>query len=154
MADEFIALLKNDTWSLVPPTPSINIVGSKWVFRIKRKADGNVERYKARLVAKGFHQQARVDFGETYSSMVKPITIRTVLTIAVSSGWCIKQIDVNNAFLHGFLSEKVYMSQPVGFVHPQKPNAMCFLKKGVVWSQTSPLLLVLTSEQSPFLIGF
>jgi hypothetical protein len=154
MADEFTALLKNGTWSLVSPTPSMNIVGSKWVFRIKRKADGSVERYKARLVAKGFHQQAGIDFGETYSPVVKPITIRTVLTIAVSSGWCIKQIDVSNAFLHGFLSEKVYMSQPVGFVHPQQPNAVCCLKKALYGLKQAPRSWFSRLSNRLFELGF
>jgi hypothetical protein len=138
MAEEFNALLKNGTWTLVSPTPSMNIVGSKWVYRIKRKADGSVDRYKARLVAKGFHQQEGVDFWETYSPVIKPITIRTVLSIAVSSGWAIKQVDVSNAFLHGLLNETVYMSQPVGFVYPQLPNAVCLLKKALYGLKQAP----------------
>jgi len=89
MNEEFDALLQNGTWSLVSPSPAMNVVGCKWVFRIKRKADGQIERYKARLVAKGFHQQPGIDFSETYSPVVKPITIRTVLSIAVSAGWAI-----------------------------------------------------------------
>ena len=64
---EFDALLKNQTWSLVPPSPNQNIVGCKWVFHIKRNVDGSIECYKARLVAKGFHQQPGVDYDETYS---------------------------------------------------------------------------------------
>ena len=59
----------------------MNVVGAKWVFRLKRKADGSIERYKARLVAKGFHQQPGIDFGDTYSPVVKPITIRTVISL-------------------------------------------------------------------------
>jgi hypothetical protein len=105
MAEEFNALLKNGTWTLVSPTNSMNIiVGYKWVFRIKRKADGSIDRYKVRLVVKGFHQQFGIDFEETYSPVIKPITIRTVLSFAVSSGWPLKQVDVSNAFLHGFLN--------------------------------------------------
>ena len=107
---EFDALLHNGTWTLVAPFPTMNIVGCKWVFRIKRKVDGTIDRYKARLVAKGFHQQPGVDFGETYSPVVKPTAIRTVLSIAISFGWTIRQLDVQNAFLHGFLSEDVYMA--------------------------------------------
>jgi hypothetical protein len=75
MKKEFDALLKNETWYIVPPSPSMNVVGSKWVFRVKRKSDGSIDRYKARLVAKGFHQQLEIDFEETYSLVVKPITI-------------------------------------------------------------------------------
>lgn len=85
MNKEFTALMHNGTWSLVPPTQNMNLVGCKWVFKIKRYADGAVERYKARLVAKGFHQQHGVDYGETFSPVVKPITIRTVLSWVVSS---------------------------------------------------------------------
>jgi hypothetical protein len=87
---EFNALLHNQTWSLVPPHGSQNPVGCKWVFKLKRKADGSIERHKARLVAKGFHQQAGVDYGETYSPVVKPTTIRTVLSLAYSAGWSMK----------------------------------------------------------------
>uniref|UniRef100_A0A2N9GWF8 Reverse transcriptase Ty1/copia-type domain-containing protein n=1 Tax=Fagus sylvatica TaxID=28930 RepID=A0A2N9GWF8_FAGSY len=82
---EFDALLKNQTWQLVPPHSSHNLIGCKWVFRTKRKADGSVERHKARLVAKGFHQQPGVDFDETYNPVIKPTTVRTVLSIAISS---------------------------------------------------------------------
>jgi hypothetical protein len=87
---EFNALLHNQTWSLVPPQASQNPVGCKWALKLKRKADGSIERHKARLVAKGFHQQAGVDYGETYSPVVKPTTIRTVLSLAYSAGWLMK----------------------------------------------------------------
>jgi len=138
MSEEFNALIKNGTWSLVPSTPSLNIIGSKWVFRIKRKADGSVDRYKARLVAKGYHQQPGVDFDETYSPVIKPITIRTILSIATTAQWPIKQIDISNAFLHGFLSETVYMAQPPGFQHPQHPNAVCKLRKAIYGLKQAP----------------
>uniref|UniRef100_A0A2N9HWF7 Reverse transcriptase Ty1/copia-type domain-containing protein n=1 Tax=Fagus sylvatica TaxID=28930 RepID=A0A2N9HWF7_FAGSY len=100
---EFDALLRNQTWTLVPSHSSQNLIGCKWVFRVKRKADGTVERHKARLVAKGFHQQFGVDYDETYSPVIKPTTVRTVLSLAISSGWCLRQIDIQNAFLHGTL---------------------------------------------------
>jgi hypothetical protein len=82
---EFDTLLSNGTWTLVPPTANTNIVGCKWVFHLKRKADGTIDRYKARLVAKGFHQQPGIDYGETYSPVVKPTTIQLVLSLAISS---------------------------------------------------------------------
>uniref|UniRef100_A0A2N9EUK2 Reverse transcriptase Ty1/copia-type domain-containing protein n=1 Tax=Fagus sylvatica TaxID=28930 RepID=A0A2N9EUK2_FAGSY len=95
---EFDALLKNHTWTLVPSHPSQNLIGCKWVFRIKRKADGSIERHKARLVAKGFHQQPGLDYDETFSPVIKPTTVRTVLSLAISSGWLLRQIDIQNAF--------------------------------------------------------
>jgi len=87
MNEEFDALFQNGTWSLISPSLAMYVVGCKWVFRIKRKANGQIERYKARLVAKGFHQQPGIDFSKTYSPVVKPITIRTVLSIAVSASF-------------------------------------------------------------------
>jgi hypothetical protein len=138
MTAEFNALIHNGTWKLMSSTPSINIVGSKWVFRIKRKADGSIDRYKARLVAKRYHQQPGVDFTETYSPIIKPITIRVVLSLAVSAGWVMKQIDVSNAFLHVNLTKTVYMSQPPGFVHPQFPTAVCELKKAIYGLKQAP----------------
>jgi hypothetical protein len=125
MNNEFDALLQNQTWTLVSPLPNQNIVGCKWVFRIKRLANGSIERYKARLVAKGFHQQPGIDYGETYSSVIKPTTVRTVLSLAISASWSIQQIDIQNAFLHGTLSEDVFMTQPPGFQHPQFLNHVC-----------------------------
>ena len=135
---EFDALLKNQTWELVPSHVGRNIVGCKLVFQIKRLVDGSVEWYKARLVVKGFHQVPGVDYGETLSLVIKPTTVRTILSLAVSKGWVLHQFDVQNAFLHGNLYEDVYMSQPLGFSHPQFPNHVCKLKKALYGLKQSP----------------
>ena len=131
MSDEFNALARNGTWELVPPSPKQNLVGCKWVFRIKRKSDGSIDRYKARLVAKGFHQRPGLDYTETFSPVIKPTTIRVVLCLALRHSWPIQQLDVNNAFLQGSLSEEVYMAQPRGFVDDQLPNHVCRLHKAI-----------------------
>jgi hypothetical protein len=138
MNTKFDALLSNGTWTLVPPTANTNIVGWKWVFRLKHKADGTTNRYKARLVTKGFHQQPGIDYGKTYSLVVKLTTIRLVLSLAISFGWPIRQIDVQNAFLHGWLSEDVYMAQPLGFLHPQYPTHVCKLHKVLYGLKQAP----------------
>lgn len=111
MSDEFNALMQNGTWSLVPFQPHFNIVGNKWVFRLKRNPDGSIARYKARLVAKGFHQRPGIGYKDTFSPVIKPQTIKMVLCIALSKGWDLIQMDVNNAFLNGTILEEVYMSQ-------------------------------------------
>jgi hypothetical protein len=135
---EFDALLQNHSWTLVPSHPSQNLIGCKWVFRVKRKADGSVERHKARLVAKGFHQQSGVDYDETYSPVIKPTTVRTVLSIAISFGWSFHQIDIHNAFLHGTLFEEVFMSQPLGYQHPIYPTHVCKLQRVIYGLKQAP----------------
>ena len=91
---EFDALLKNQTWVLVPPHVARNPISCKWVFRIKQHADGSVEHYKACLEAKGFYQVPGMDFGETFSAIIKPTMVCTILSLAVSRGWVIRQFDV------------------------------------------------------------
>lgn len=92
MNKEFNALQRNGTWTIIPSPPNANIVGSKWVYQIKRKADGGVERFKAWLVAEGFYQG--VDFLKTFSPVVKPTIVHTVLSPTISRGWHLHQIDV------------------------------------------------------------
>jgi histone deacetylase 1/2 len=86
MNDEYQALMKNKTWNLVSPSSTCNIIDCKWVYRIKKNADGTIDRYKAHLVAKGFKQRYGIDSEETFSPVVNLVTIRLVLTIVVSRG--------------------------------------------------------------------
>ena len=115
MQQEYEALMKNNTWSLVPLPPDRKPIGCKWVFRVKENADGSINKYKARLAAKGFNQVAGFDFSETFSPVIKPMTIRLILSLALTNQWQLVQLDVNNAFLNGLLNESAYMSQPLGF---------------------------------------
>jgi transposase InsO family protein len=138
MDEEFSALQRQQTWSLVPPPFGKNIVGCKWVFKLKRHSDGSISRYKARLVAKGFHQQHGIDFEETFSPVVKPPTVRLILALAVTYNWPLRQLDVRNAFLHGFLKEEVYMIQPPGYVDPHHPQHVCRLQKSIYGLKQAP----------------
>ncbi|GKC89751.1 ribonuclease H-like domain-containing protein, partial [Tanacetum coccineum] len=119
MFDESNTLIKNKTWTSVPRPEGANIVHCMWLFRHKFLADGTLSRYKARLVANGRTQVEGVDVDETFSSVVKPGTIRTVLSLTIFRHWPVHQLDVKNAFLHGHLAETVYMHQPPGFRDPK-----------------------------------
>jgi hypothetical protein len=138
MDDEFDALERNHTWTLVPRPPGMNIVGSKWIFKTKFRPDGSVDKHKAHLVARDFTQQHSIDYHDTFSPMVKPVTVRLVLSLVVSRGCCLRQIDVSNAFLHGFLEEDVYMQQPPGFEDSQHPQYVCKLQWALYGLKQSP----------------
>jgi hypothetical protein len=130
MNDELEALTKTGTWTFVDSPPHIKPIGSKWVYKVKHKADGTIERYKARLVAKGYNQVEGLDFFDTFSPVAKLTTVRTLLAIASVKQWHLHQLDVNNAFLHGDLLEDVYMQVPDG-VTPPKPGQVCKLLKSL-----------------------
>jgi hypothetical protein len=91
---EYGALIKNKSWHLVPPMKGKNIVGCKWIYNIKRKQDESLDRYKVRLVAKGFKQHYGIDYDDTFSPVIKIATIHIILSIAVSRGWNLRQLDV------------------------------------------------------------
>jgi hypothetical protein len=100
MHAEIDALNQNNTWIFVDPPAHIKPIGSKWVYKVKHKADGSIERYKARLVAKGYNQIEGLDFFDTFSPVAKITTVRTLIALASIKSWHLNQLDVNNAFLH------------------------------------------------------
>jgi histone deacetylase 1/2 len=123
---------------LVPPVPGVNLIDSRWVFKVKLHAGGSIERCKARLVAKGFKQRYGLDYEETFSPVVKPATVRLLFSLALSCGWHLRQLDIQNAFLNGFLDEQVYMRQPPGFADPAKPGHYCRLIRSLYGLKQAP----------------
>jgi hypothetical protein len=138
MDEEIRALKLNQTWELVPRPSAMNVVGSKWVFRTNYHLDGSIDRLKACLVAKGYTQLYGLDFNDTFSPVVRASTVRIVLSIAISYGWTMRQLDVKNAFLHGLLQEQVYMEQPPGYTDPSHPTHVCHLKKALYGLKQAP----------------
>lgn len=129
---ELSALEANNTWTLMPLPSDKKSIGCKWVFKVKYLPNGDIDKYKARLVAKGFTQSAGIDYHDTFAPVVKLVTVRCLLAIAVAKGWFIEQLDVNNAFLHGDLEEDVYMDLPLGYSPPDsKSNWVCKLNKSL-----------------------
>jgi histone deacetylase 1/2 len=153
MKSEYKALMDNNTWSLVPLPPHRKAIGCKWIFRIKENPDGTINKYKARLVAKGFLQSPGFDFTETFSPVIKPVTIRIILTLAVTYKWTVQQIDINNAFLNGWLQEEVYMTQPTGFESTDK-SLVCKLHKSLYGLKQAPRAWYERLTQALLKMGF
>jgi histone deacetylase 1/2 len=117
MEVEFSTLHSNGTRRLVPPVPHVNLTDSRGIFKVKLHVDGSNEHYKECLVAKGYTQHYGLDYDETFSLVVKPTTVRLLLSMDLSHIWHLCHLDIKNSFLDGFLDEKVYIKQPPGFVH-------------------------------------
>ena len=127
---EMRALEKNDTWSLVELPQDKSVVGCKWVFPIKVRLDGLIERYEARLVAKGFTQTYSI-YTETFSPITKLNTIRVLLSLTTNLDSPLYQLDVKNALLNGELEEEVYISLPPDFEEDKKGKMVCKPKKSL-----------------------
>ena len=107
-------------------------------FKIKQKYDGIIERYKAHLVAKGFKQYYELEYEDTFSPVIKPTTIRILLSMALTNRWHLRQLDIQNTFLHGVLEEEVYMRQPPGFEGSSHPEYVCRLDKDLYGLKQAP----------------
>ena len=128
---EYSSLINKETWELVPPPLDANIVGSKWVLKVKRNANGNINRYKGRLVAQGYSQVKVVDYDEVFSPVARNTSVRSLLVLVNAHDLEIHQMDVKTAVLNGSLDGEIYMSQSDGFVDPDGPNHVCKLKKSI-----------------------
>jgi histone deacetylase 1/2 len=107
------------------------------VWKVKRKADGTLDKYKARLVAKGYKQRFSIDYEDTFIPVVKVTTVRIILSVAISRGWSLRQLDIQNA-LHGILEEEVYMKQPPGYEDKNKSGFVCKLDKALYGLKQAP----------------
>ncbi|RVW17578.1 Retrovirus-related Pol polyprotein from transposon RE1 [Vitis vinifera] len=136
--EEIRALEKNETWEVMNLPRGKKPVGCKWIFTVKYKADGTVERYKARLVAKGFTQTYGIDYTETFAPVAKLNTIRVLLSLAANLDWPLHQFDIKNAFLNRELEEEVFMMLPPGFCKEEEETRVCKLKKSLYGLKQSP----------------
>lgn len=128
---EYKSLMKNKTWMLVDRPDGCNVIGSKWVFAVKRKPDGSVEKYKARLVAQGCSQKYNIDYQETFAPVVRHSTIRILLAIAVKYKLLVNHIDIVAAYLNGDLEDDVFMEQPPMFEDAKNAGQVCKLTKAL-----------------------
>lgn len=140
MQDELGSLQKNKTWSLVPLPPARKPISCKWVLRRKLHPDGSVARYKARLVARGFSQVAGLDYGDTFSPVLRMSSFRLLLALAAALDLELFHLDVQTAFLHGELPDELYMEQPPYFVSETAPRSVCRLHRSLYGLKQSPRL--------------
>ncbi|PKU73279.1 Retrovirus-related Pol polyprotein from transposon TNT 1-94 [Dendrobium catenatum] len=138
MSKEFQALQSQGTWELVPSQPHQHVLGCKWMYRTKFNSNGTVSRYKARLVALGYNHEYGIDYTDTFSPVAKIPTFRVLIVLALHHQWPIHQLDVSNAFLHGTLTEEVFMKQPPGFTDTNHPTHVCKLKKALYGLKQAP----------------
>jgi hypothetical protein len=135
---EIKAIEKNETWELTTLPEGAKKIGFKWVFKTKYNEKGEVEKYKARVVAKGYSQQYGVDYREVFAPVARWNTIRTILAITAIRGWCVYQFDVKSAFLHGELSETVFVEQPQGYLKKGNESKVYKLKKALYGLKQEP----------------
>ena len=138
MNEEIKMIEKNHTWKLVDKPQDKEVIGLKWVYKVKHNDDGSINKYKARLVAKGYAQQPGIDFNETYAPVVRMETIRTVLALAAQHQLPVFQLDVKSAFLNGELEEEVYVEQPQGYVIKGQEDKVYRLRKALYGLKQAP----------------
>ncbi|KAL9250769.1 Retrovirus-related Pol polyprotein from transposon RE1-like protein [Drosera capensis] len=126
MNKELHALSKTRTLDLIDLPVGKSLVGCKWVYKIKTESDDTVERHKAQQIARDFTQDYSIDYEETFAPIVRITSVRSLFAVAAVRHWDLFQMDAKNAFLNGYLFEKVYMKPPPGYDHP--PNKVCRLR--------------------------
>ncbi|CAL1405972.1 unnamed protein product [Linum trigynum] len=154
MNEEFDALHAQHTWAVVDrPPPSVPILGNRWVYALKMKADGTLERKRARLVVQGFGQEYGLDYDETFAPVAKMQTVRTLLAVAALKHWPLFQLDVKNAFLHGDLKEVVYMKRPPGYT-VGRDDQVCLLQRSLYGLKQAPRAWFEKFQSTVIALGF
>lgn len=138
MMAEIESIEKNKTWELTVLPQGVNPIGVKWVFKTKLNENGEVDKYKARLVAKGYAQQYGVDYTEVFAPVARLDTIRLILALAAQNSWSVFQLDVKSAFLHGDLSEEVFVQQPLGYEKKGEEGKVYKLRKALYGLKQAP----------------
>jgi hypothetical protein len=138
MSNEYDLVLAIGTWNLIDCAPDVKPIGCKWVYQIKYKPNGKIDKYKARFVAKGFAQQERIDYEVTFAPTTKRNTIRTITNLAAQNGWKLHQMDVKRALLNGDLKEEVFMTQPQGVEIKGQEHKVCKLVKALYGLKQAP----------------
>jgi len=135
LQEELDLLKDQNVWTIVPEPKNRNIVGCRWVYKIKRDVTGNITRYKARLVAQGFSQQPGTDFDEIFSPVVRYDSLRLLSALSLYFNWSPDQLDIKGAFLYGYLKDEIYMKLPDGY---QQNGRCAHLNRSIYGFKQSP----------------
>ncbi|MCO5576594.1 hypothetical protein L7F22_030407 [Adiantum nelumboides] len=138
MQSEYDALIDNDTWTLCDLPCGKKAIGTKWIYKLKRKPDGEIDRYKARLVAKGYAQQKSIDYEETFAPNCYMTIVRFLCALVAHFGWDVHQSDIVTTFLNGDIFEEVYVTQPRDFVKKGHEDKVCKCNKALYGLKQSP----------------
>jgi hypothetical protein len=153
MDEEIKSLHTNKTWTLQLLPAGAKAIPVKWVYKIKRDSQGNIERYKARLVAKGFMQREGIDFEDVYAPVSKHTTLRALLSKAAQEDLELYQLDIKTAFLYGELEEEIYITQPPGY-EQGSPGTVCRLQRALYGLRQAPRVWHTRMEKELKLYGF
>jgi transposase InsO family protein len=139
MDKEMQSLHDNNVWELVnmPTDKNVNIMGCRWIYKVKETSEGEIERLKARLVGQGFTQVFGKDYNETWAPVPRYKSVRIIIAIACIKGYELKQLDIETAFLYADVKEDIYMRQPKGY-EKGGANMVCKLKKALYGIKQAP----------------
>lgn len=152
MKEECYSLHENNTWELVNRPPGRKVLRGKWVYKLKRGPSGEILRYKARWVVRGFEQEEGIDYNETFASVVKPMSYKTIFAFSAACDHEIEQMDIKTAFLCGEIEEEVYVEQPTGM--DDGTGRVCKLKRALYGLKQSPRIWYKTLATHLATLGF
>uniref|UniRef100_A0A8R7U4Q1 Reverse transcriptase Ty1/copia-type domain-containing protein n=1 Tax=Triticum urartu TaxID=4572 RepID=A0A8R7U4Q1_TRIUA len=154
MEEEMKAIADNNTWTPAALPTGSRAIGLKWVFKLKKDADGNVVKHKARLVVKGYAQRQGVDFDEVFAPVARMETVRVLIALAAHAGWPVHHMDVKSAFLNGDLAKEVFVHQPEGFINDDNPHGVLRLSKALYGLRQAPRAWYAKLDASLCELGF
>jgi hypothetical protein len=138
MDSEIKSIEKNQTWTVTELPAGAKRIGVKWVYKTKYTEHEKIDKYKARLVAKGYSQKYGVDYTEVFAPVARMDTVWMIIALAVHKNWTISQMNVKSAFLHGELSEDVYVEQPKGYEKKGSEHLVYKLHKALYGLKQAP----------------
>jgi hypothetical protein len=154
MDEELVSIRDNNTWKLVDLPNGQKAIGLKWVYKIKKDAEGNLVKHKARLVAKGYVQEQGVDFEEVFAPVARMESVRLIIALAAQESWKLHHMDVKSAFLNGELEEEVYVKQPPGFVKRGEEHKVLKLHKALYGLRQAPRAWNIKLDRTLISLGF